>query len=89
MILQLSFQQKKYVCIEQNTTSAEPVYCGVPKELILGLFLFSIFINDLSDYIEHYSVFVYVDDTVLFVYSVSKQEIESDIQNLLSYFREC
>ena len=54
--------------------------------------LFSIFINDLNEYIEHSSVIMYVDDTVIFVSSESKEDIESNLnhdwQNLLLHFRE-
>ena len=53
---------------------------------------FIIFINDLSDYIEHASVIMYADDTVLYVSHESKEKIENDLnqdmQNLLSYFRK-
>ena len=58
--------------------------------LVLGPLLLIIFINDLSDYIEHASVIMYADDTVLYVSHESKEKIENDlnqyIQNLLSYF---
>ena len=59
--------------------------------LVLGSLLFIIFINDLSDSIEHASVIMYADDTVLYVSHESKEKIENDLnqdmQNLLSYFR--
>ena len=60
--------------------------------LVLGPLLLIIFINDLSDYIEHASVIMYADDTVLYVSHESKEKIENDLnqdmQNLLSYFRK-
>ena len=59
---------------------------------VLGPFLFIIFINDLSIYIEHASVIMYADDAVLYVFHESKEKIENDLnqdmQNLLSYFRK-
>ena len=58
--------------------------------LVLGQLLLIIFINDLSDYIEHASVIMYADDTVLYVSYESKEKIENDLnqdmQNLLSFF---
>ena len=58
------FNRKNYVCVDGNISSLEPVYCGVPQGSLLGPLLFMIFINDLSDYIEHASVIMYTDDTV-------------------------
>ena len=58
----------------------------------MGPLLFIIFIIDLSDYIEHASVIMYSDDTVLYVSHKSKEKIGNDLnqdmQNLLSYFRK-
>ena len=84
------FNRKNYVCVDRNISSPEPVYCGVPKGWILGPLLFIILINDLSDYIEHASVIMYPDNTVLYVSHESKEKIDNDLnqdmQNLLSYF---
>ena len=58
----------------------------------MGALLFIIFINDLSDYIEHASVIMYADDIMLHVSHESKEKTENnlnqDTQNLLSYFRK-
>lgn len=58
----------------------------------MGPFLFIIFINDLSNYIEDASDIMYGDDTVLHVSHESKEKIENDVnqdmQNLLSYFHK-
>ena len=85
------FNRKNYVCVDKNISSPEPVYCGVLQESILGP-LFTIFFNDLSDCIEHASAIAYADDRVLHVTHESKEKIENDLnhdmQNLLSYFRK-
>ena len=84
------FNRKNYACVDRNIYSPEPVYCGVPEESILGPLLFIVFINDLSDYIEHTSVIMYADDTVSYVPHEGKEKIENDLnqdmQNMLSYF---
>ena len=84
------FNRQNYVCADRNISSPEPIYCGVPQGSILGPSLFIIFINDLSDYIEHASVIMYTDEKVLHVSHESKKKIENnlnqDMQNQLSYF---
>ena len=75
------------ICLVQSQYTVE-----FPQGLILGPLLFIIFINGLSDYIEHASVIMYADDTVLYVSHESKKKIENylnqDMQNQLSYFRK-
>ena len=84
--------EKNYVCVDRSISSPEPVYCGVPQISILGPLLLIIFINCLSDYIEHASVIMYADNTVLYVSHGTKDKIENnlnqDMQNLLYYFRK-
>ena len=58
----------------------------------MGPLLFIAFTNNQSDYIELASVIIYADDTVLYVSHESKEKIDNDlnqdIQNVLSYFRK-
>ena len=81
-----AFNGKNYVCVDRYTSSPETVYCVVPQGLILGPLLFIIFINDLSDCIEHVSVIMYADDTVLYVSHKSKEKIENDLNQDLQNF---
>ena len=48
-------------------SSPETVQIGVPQGSILGPLLFTLYINDLPDYLEHCDVTLYTDDTVLFI----------------------
>ena len=44
---------------------------------ILGPLLFTLYINDLPDYLEHCDVTLYADDTVLFISDKSLNNIKS------------
>ena len=48
-------------------SSPETVQIGVPQGSILGPLLFTCYINDLPDYLDHCDVTLYADDTVLFI----------------------
>ena len=58
-------------------SSPETVQIGVPQGSILGSLLFTLYINDLPDYLEHCDVTLYADDTVLFISDKSLHNIKS------------
>ena len=76
------FNRKNYVCVNKIISSLEPVYCRVAQGSILGPLLFIIFMNDLSDYIEHVLVIMCADVTVLYVSHESKEKIENDLNQI-------
>ena len=49
-------------------SSASLLTCGVPQGSVLGLILFILYIQHLSDVVSHYSVshHIFVDDTELY-----------------------
>ena len=53
------------VVLDGQATDSVPVLSGVPQRSVLGLILFLIFINDLSDNIRS-SVHLFEDDCVLY-----------------------
>jgi len=53
----------------------------VPQGSILGLLLFSIFVNDLPTVVEHAEVNMYADDTELHCCGNSLQTVESNRQS--------
>ena len=58
-------------------SSPETVQIGVPQGSILGPLLFTCYINDLPDYLDHCDVTLYADDTVLFISDKSLHNIKS------------
>ena len=64
---------------------------GVPQGSILGPMLFLLFVNDLSDVIEHCTVNLYADDTT--IYSTDENPvvlgagIEKDLESVANWIR--
>ena len=49
----------------------------------MGPLLFSLYINDLPNYLEHCDVTLYADDTVLFIFDKSLHNIKSNMNSNL------
>ena len=43
-----------------------PVFTGVPQGFIIGLLLFVIFFNDITENLTRPKIVIYADDTVIF-----------------------
>ena len=72
-------------------SSPETVQIGVPQGSILGPLLFTLYINDLLDYLEHCDATLYADDTVLFISDKSlhniKSYMNSDLEKLNNWLK--
>ena len=58
--------RKQSVKVLGVSSGERVVRCGVPQGSILGPLLFSLYINDLPEYLESTSVSLYADDTALY-----------------------
>ena len=79
----------QYVEVENVKSNPLSSKCGVPRGSTLGPFLFLIYINDMPSCLEKANIRTFADDTTLFYFSNSLQDLEKTINeefnHLLSY----
>ena len=84
------FQRDQTVCFNGEKSQREPVFTGVPQGSILGPLLFIMFINDLSDVLEHSHLVKYADDMVLFTahenFIIIENKLNADLERLSRWF---
>jgi retron-type reverse transcriptase len=54
------------VILEGEKSNKIPVTSGVPQGTVLGPILFLIFINDLAEYIQHSTLRLFADDSIIY-----------------------
>ena len=54
------------VVLDGTASTTVPVVSGIPQGSVLGPLLFTVYIHDLPDYINHYKVRPFADDCVLY-----------------------
>ena len=63
------------------TSEALVINSGVPQGSILGPVLFSLYINNICDHLEHCKVHFYADDTILYASAPSIDQAVSNLQH--------
>ena len=79
------------VVVDGVASECEPVTSGVPQGLVLGPIFFLVYINDMAKCINHSSVRLFADDTIIYkaVKSVSDCEfLQEDLDALESWAKE-
>ena len=74
--------------IHVELSSSRTVKCGIPQGSILGLLLFSIYINDLPNCLEYSSTRIFADDTTLTTSGMNFNEVEAALNSDLDNFKE-
>ena len=73
-------KDRKQVCfVNEQTSSAGKIICGIPQGSILGPLLFLLYINDMPDILEKTTPCLYADDTQ--IYS-SSHDYDTLVENL-------
>ena len=63
------------VILEGETSNKIPVTSGVPQGTVLGPILFLIFINDLAEYVQHSTLRLFADDSIIYKQIKNKEDV--------------
>jgi hypothetical protein len=72
--------RKQFVKVGNIKSSKSIIKCGVPQGSILGPLLFIIYINDIGLHLQNSSLDLYADDSTLYAFGDTSQEIENKLQ---------
>ena len=76
--------RNQFVQISGTKSALQPVKYGVPKGSILGPRLFSIYVNDLPEFISYGDLYMFADDTTVYTIGKDTGMVISSLQCILS-----
>ena len=89
-----SYLNFRYLRTSCGPNLSDPLMCqiGVPQSSILGPLLFLVYINELPDVVEHSHVSLYADDTVLYYFFDTIDDLEeklnADLQKVGDWLKD-
>ena len=83
--------RKQYVLYNNTQSSKQYITCGVPQGLVLGPFLFLIYINDIPNCLKYSKSIVFADDTTIYAscknMNTLYNNMNDDLSNLINLFK--
>ena len=76
--------RNQFVQISGKKSALQPVKYGVPQGSILGPRLFSIYVNDLPEFISYGNLYMFADDTTVYTIGKDTDMVISSLQCILS-----
>ena len=76
------YDRKQFVTVKNMNSDICTLTCGVPQGSVLGPLLFLLYVNDIANSVPDTPVKLYADDTNLFIYDKS-------LQNLVKHAEVC
>ena len=76
------------VCVNNVKSASRTVLSGVPQGSVLGPLLFNVFINDMNKSIQHSTLKLYADDSLLYkpiLCSSDSIQFQGDLDNLVDW----
>ena len=73
------------VVLEEESSSSAPLLSGIPQGSVFGPVLFLIYINDILEYVSNSTVWLFADDTLLYLTihnSSDCTKLQDDLNNL-------
>lgn len=74
------------VMVNGSFSNYQYITHGVPQGSVLGPVLFLLYINDVVNIINPETVYLYADDTVLYVSGTERTAVQTKLQNILDRF---
>ena len=80
--------RKQYVCISGINSDLDKISSGVPQGSVLGPLLFLLYVNDIGRSISCSTVKLFADDTNLFIYGTSPEDLQAAAMHEITLLSE-